>query len=66
MSISNAAADEMTRELTKALERAAKGTRDPERMRNAIIEMNRSREETRQKIGLVKVAVELIRDARNQ
>ena len=59
MSISNPAADATARDLEEAFERVAKGKRDPERMRNAILEMNRSREETRQKIGIVNVAVEL-------
>ena len=53
-------------ELEQSLDRAAKGQRDPERMRKALEQMKQSREETRQKIGVVEVAVDLIRDARNQ
>jgi hypothetical protein len=52
--------------LARSLERVATKKRDPERMRKAIEEMDRSREETRKKIGTVDVAVDLIRDARNQ
>lgn len=52
-------------ELERTLESAASGHRDPAQMRQAREEMNRLREELRQKIGIVDVAVELIRDARN-
>lgn len=52
-------------ELEEFLERAAAGKRDPEMMRKALEELARSREETRTKIGIVNVAVELIRDARD-
>jgi DNA-directed RNA polymerase sigma subunit (sigma70/sigma32) len=57
---------ELVHELQESLERAAKGIRIPEEMRKARNEMNRMREELRQKIGTVDVAVDLIRDARNQ
>jgi hypothetical protein len=53
-------------ELEESLERAAAGKRDPEKMRKAVEELERSREETRQKLGIVDVSVELIRDARDQ
>ena len=66
MSLSNPKSDAMANALEKSLERAANRQRDPERMRKAIEEMDRSREETRKKIGIVDVAVDLIRDARNQ
>ena len=52
--------------LEEALERVVKRQRDPERLRKAIEGLERSREETRKKIGIVDVAVDLIRDARNQ
>ena len=39
---------------------------DPEKMEKAIEEMNRMREELRKRIGIVNVAVDLIRDARHQ
>ena len=51
--------------LEAALKRA-KGVRDPETLKKVIEEMNRSREETRKRIGIVNVAVELVRDARNR
>lgn len=53
-------------ELEGSLERAATGKRDPERMRRAVEELHRTREQTRRKFGTVEVAVELIRDARDQ
>jgi hypothetical protein len=57
---------ELVHELRESLERAAKGIRIPEEMRQARNEMNRMREELRQNFGTVDVAVDLIRDARNQ
>ncbi len=57
---------ELVHELQETLERAVNGVRDPEEMRQARDEMNRMREELRQRIGTVDVAVDLIRDARNQ
>jgi hypothetical protein len=53
-------------ELQKILADAAKGNREPEKMRVACAEMDRLREELRQKIGTVEVAVELIRAGRNE
>ena len=47
------------------LERASNGERDPEDMKLALKELTRAREELRQRIGTVNIAVELIRDARN-
>jgi hypothetical protein len=43
-------------------------SRDPDRetMRRACEEMDRMREQTRQRIGIVDVAVEYVRDARDQ
>ena len=64
MSIDRAA--NLVHNLERTLEIAATGYRDPAEMRQAREEMNRLREELRQKIGIVDVAVELIRDARNQ
>ena len=52
-------------ELQESLALAASGVRDSETMRKAREEMNRLREELRQRIGTVDVAVDLIRDARN-
>ena len=51
-------------ELQQMLALAATGVRDPVEMRRAREEMNRLRDELRQKIGIVDVAVDLIRDAR--
>lgn len=53
-------------EIQRALECAATGSRDPAEMHQARSEMNRMRDELRKKIGVVDVAVDLIRDARNQ
>ena len=55
-----------TTNLENALQWVAKGQRDPERMRKAIESLERSREETRKRTGILDVAVDLIRDARNQ
>lgn len=57
---------DLIQKLEETLERAATGIRDPEEMRKAGEEMDRMREELRQRIGIVDVAVELIRDARSQ
>lgn len=57
---------DMVLEIQQALERAAAGSRDPAEMHRARDEMNRMRDELRKKIGVVDVAVDLIRDARNQ
>ena len=57
---------DLVHELQQTLERASTGVRDPAEMRHAREEMNRLRDELRQKIGIVDVAVDLIRDARNQ
>lgn len=56
---------DLVRELEQALERASTGSRDVVEMRHAREEMNRLREELRREIGVVDVAVDLIRDARN-
>ena len=52
-------------ELQEAAENAAKGVRDPERMRQAAERMDRMREELRRRCGEMNVAVELIRQARD-
>ena len=57
---------ELAHEIDEALSRAVKGERDSLRMAKALAEMNRMREELRKRIGTVDVAVDLIRDARNQ
>ena len=65
MSIHTPITEEMTAKLVRSLEHAGKGQRDPAALRRTIEEMNRSREESRQQIGTVTVAVDLIRDARS-
>jgi hypothetical protein len=52
------------RKLDEAIDRLIRGERDPEAMRKACEEMDAAREELRQRIGTVDVAVDLIRDAR--
>ncbi len=51
-------------ELEQAIENAMKGIRDPAAMRRAAERMDRMREEMRQRVGVVDLAVELIREAR--
>ena len=66
MSISDPITDRLAHGIDEALARVSKGERDPEKMGKAIVEMNRMREELRKRIGIVNVAVDLIRHARNQ
>lgn len=66
MSVEHSIPTQLLHDLEQTLGRAVTGVRDPEEMRRAREEMNRMREETRQKIGTVNIAVDLIRDARNQ
>ena len=58
--------DDAYHELQKAVDRLIQGKRDPEAMAKACERMDRMREELRTRIGTVELAVELIRDARNQ
>ena len=53
-------------ELHAAIAQLSNGKRDPEAMRKAAQRMDKMREELRQRIGTVEIAVELIHDARNQ
>lgn len=57
---------ELIHELHESLVSGRTDVRDPETLRKAREEMNRMREELRHRIGTVEVAVDLIRDARNQ
>ncbi|HEV7225919.1 MAG TPA: hypothetical protein VGN42_24645 [Pirellulales bacterium] len=66
MSTEHAISAELLHDLEIALTRAMTDERDPDEMRKAIEDMNRMREELRQRIGTVNIAVDLIRDARNQ
>ena len=57
---------EVTTELQEALERAAKGIRDPETMRKACERMDAAREALRRRLGHdVDFAVPTIRELRN-
>ncbi|HUQ71050.1 MAG TPA: hypothetical protein VM165_16095 [Planctomycetaceae bacterium] len=53
-------------ELDEAIARLLSGVRDPVAGRKAREDMDRMREETCQRIGTVDVAVDLVRDARDQ
>jgi hypothetical protein len=57
---------EAYKELQEAIDRLIRGERDPEAMRKACERMDQMREELRARIGTVEVAVDLIRDARDQ
>jgi hypothetical protein len=57
---------ELKAELQEAIENAVKGTRDPEKARAACAEMDRLREENRRLFGERTIAVELIRQTRQQ
>jgi transcription initiation factor TFIIIB Brf1 subunit/transcription initiation factor TFIIB len=53
-------------ELQRAVDNAVNGTRDPEAMARAALEMDQGREEIRRRLGEVNLAVELIREARDE
>jgi chromatin segregation and condensation protein Rec8/ScpA/Scc1 (kleisin family) len=53
-------------DLQEALDNLAKGIRDPEKMKEACEEMDRLREENRRLFGETNIAVELIRQTRDQ
>jgi hypothetical protein len=57
---------ELLAEMQERADRAAKGLRDPEDARKASERMDRMREELREKVGETDLAVELIREARDQ
>ncbi len=52
--------------LAESLDRLIKRTRDPQEMKWAAEQMDRMREEIQQRCGIVSLAVDLIRDARDQ
>jgi hypothetical protein len=54
------------KDLTDAVKRMMNGVRDPALAKKAREDMDRTREEIRKRIGTVEVAVDLIRDARDQ
>jgi hypothetical protein len=66
MSIETVATEQARRELEEVVDRLINGIRDPEAMRKSRLRLDRMREELRQRIGTVEVAVDLIRDARSR
>ena len=66
MSLPSAIPPELLAELQEAADRAAKGIRDPDAMRKACERMDRMREELYQKHGLLDIAVDLIREGRDE
>jgi hypothetical protein len=57
---------EDTAELQRAVDNAMNGIRDPEAMDRAALEIDQGREEIRQRLGELNLAVELIREARDE
>ena len=55
-----------TTELQEAADRAAKGIRDPEARRQASQRLDQLREAVRRRVGIVDVAVEFVREAREE
>lgn len=53
-------------EVQLAIDRVLKGVRDPEAMLRAANRMDRMREEMRQRVGNVDLAVPLIRETRDE
>ena len=53
-----------SQELAAAIERMVKGVRDEDAMRIACERMDRMREAMQRRVGIVEVAVDLIREAR--
>jgi succinate dehydrogenase/fumarate reductase flavoprotein subunit len=56
---------EVMAELQEAAEDAAKGIRDPERMRKACERMDRMREEIEREFGVQDIGVQIIREMRD-
>jgi len=54
------------RELQDAVNRLVQGVRDPQATKAACDRMDRMREEMRERVGEIEVAVDLIRDARDE
>jgi hypothetical protein len=57
---------EVLADLQEALDQAAKGVRDPEAATKARERMDRMREELRQRVGELNVAVDLVRSGRDE
>ena len=53
-------------ELHDAIERIQKGVRDPAAMRRACEAMDREREDLRRRVGNLNVAVDLVRETRDE
>jgi hypothetical protein len=53
-------------ELEDVMADVAKGRRDPQAMKKASRDMDRMREETRKTLGVLDVAVDLIREGRDE
>jgi hypothetical protein len=66
MSTATIISSELMARMQAAADKAAAGIRDSDAMDRAFAEMDRLREDLRQKIGTVDVAVDLIRDARDR
>jgi hypothetical protein len=60
--IEKPAADAVDPDVLAAVDRVLRGVRDPEAMRRASERMDRMREEMRQRVGNVNLAVPLIRE----
>lgn len=65
MSIATTSTIDATKELVEVISRLSARGGDPESMRKARQRMDQMREDLRQRIGTVEVAVDLVRDARN-
>jgi len=52
--------------LTEVLARLQSGVRDPEAAKRALAILDKEREELRQRIGTVDLAVEIIRETRDE
>ena len=59
-------AEALLAEMQLRAERASKGIRDPLEMQRACERMDRMREELRQRVGETNLAVDLVREARDQ
>ena len=56
----------VTTELQEAAENASRRVRDPAAMRRACEEMDRIRNDVKRRVGSVEVAVDLVREAREE
>jgi len=66
MSIDTSIPAELMAELQLAADRAGAGIRDREAMKKAAEGMDREREELRKRVGVLSVAVDLIRESRDE